>query len=30
MFSGESSYMKNYAMIGAGVIVAGAALYFLS
>jgi len=30
MFSGESSNMKNYIMIGAGIFMAGAAIYFLS
>ena len=30
MYSGESSNVKNYIMIGAGIFMAGAAIYFLS
>lgn len=30
MFNSESSNMKNYVMLGAGIVMAGAAIYFLS
>lgn len=30
MFNSESSNMKNYIMLGAGIVMAGAAIYFLS
>lgn len=30
MFNSESSNMKNYVMLGAGIVMAGAAIWFLS